>query len=346
MLTAHLSGCRKTQVYPGFTRVGGDGNASYYVDASTIKRVSAERQFSFIELIEKPTAEYDVGEAIVDCNSLETFAGEMGHYNGQKHFISTTPQHSQSSTSIAQFVCTEGKGDNRPLFIGSFNTDEAISAVLGATDSEWIPSPPTDSKMDILGSYTNKKFKASVLLDSAYTEGGLPMHILVLGSLPVNTDYSCHACGVLISAYTFRQDTNGWFVVAHEPYLLEGGSFGLAPRISLVKIGPDRTCFSVSSSYMVQGEEGEVVELFAPWGPRIVSAITLKTLLDDTGAMGGNPSAKYQMNYTFGPSQTNGFFDLYLSTNGNKVDDKNNLISANETQVCKMKGTAYVCLTQ
>jgi hypothetical protein len=297
-----------------------------------------------MELIENPAAEYDVGEAMVDCDSLETIAGEAGHYDSQKRFISTTPQHIQSIASIVQFVCAEG--ENRPLFTGSFNTNEAIAIALGATDSEWTPSPPSDSKLGILSSFPDKKFKASVLLDAAYTEGGRPKHILVLGSLPADSDYGCHACGVLISAFTFRQDTNGWFIEAHEPYLLEGGSFGTAPKITIVKVGPDRTGFSVWSSYMAQGEEGEGIELFAPWGPRIVSAITLQTLLDDTGAIGGNPSAKYQMNYALGPSQTNGFFDLYLSTIGNKLDDKNNLVSANATQVCKIKGTAYACLPQ
>jgi hypothetical protein len=108
MLAVILFGCRKEQRYPGFTRVGGDGKISYYVDASTIRRATGAKQFSFVELIENSAAEYDVGEAMVDCGSLESVAGEAGHYDRLKHFISNTPQHTQSIAFIAHFVCAQG----------------------------------------------------------------------------------------------------------------------------------------------------------------------------------------------------------------------------------------------
>ena len=113
MLVVVLFGCRKEQRYPGFTRVGGDGKISYFVDASTIRRTTEAKHFSFVELTENSSAEYDVGEAMVDCDSLESIVGESGHYDRQKHFISNTPQHTQSIASIAHFVCTQGK--NSPL---------------------------------------------------------------------------------------------------------------------------------------------------------------------------------------------------------------------------------------
>ena len=74
MLAVVLFGCRKEQRYPGFTLVGVDGNLSYFVDASTIRRATGAKQFSFVQLIENPTGEYDVGEAMVDCDSLVTIA--------------------------------------------------------------------------------------------------------------------------------------------------------------------------------------------------------------------------------------------------------------------------------
>jgi hypothetical protein len=344
MLATFSISCRKRQDYPGFTQVGEDRSTSYFVDASTIKREAPGRRFSFIELIENSAAEYDIGAAEVDCDTRESLAGEAGHYDMQKRFISATPEHVQSVAAITQFVCAQG--ESRPLFTGAFNSDEAISVALGGTATEWTPTHPKDSKMSILESFAGNKFKVSVLLNAAYTEGGNQKRVLVLGSLPTNTDYTCHACRVLLSAFTFRLDAHGWFMEAYEPFLGEGGSFGTAPTISLVKLGSDRSGFSTSSSYMAQGEESAGIELYAPWGPRIVRAIMLQTLFDDTGAMGGNPNAKYQLDYTFGPSQTNGFFDLHLTTVGNKLDDTGNLISANKVQTCKITGTAYVCVPQ
>lgn len=127
MLVVVLFGCRKEQRYPGFTRVGGDGKISYFVDASTIRRTTEAKHFSFVELTENSSAEYDVGEAMVDCDSLESIVGESGHYDRQKHFISNTPQHTQSIASIAHFVCTQGK--NSPLFAGTSNNDATMPAV-------------------------------------------------------------------------------------------------------------------------------------------------------------------------------------------------------------------------
>jgi hypothetical protein len=134
MLAIALFGCRKEQRYPGFTRVGGDGKVSYFVDASTIRRNAGAKRFSFVELIENSAGEYDVGEAMTDCDSLESVAGEAGHYDHQKHFISNTPQHTQSITSITQFVCAQGK--NSPLLTGSSNSDATISAAKHKVDAE------------------------------------------------------------------------------------------------------------------------------------------------------------------------------------------------------------------
>ncbi|MGB9406319.1 MAG: hypothetical protein WCA89_02220 [Terracidiphilus sp.] len=127
MLAVVLFGCRKEQRYPGFTLVGVDGNLSYFVDASTIRRATGAKQFSFVQLIENPTGEYDVGEAMVDCDSLVTIAGEAGHYDRQQHFISNTSQHTQSIASIANFVCPQRK--NSPFPTGPSNSEEAIPTV-------------------------------------------------------------------------------------------------------------------------------------------------------------------------------------------------------------------------
>jgi len=126
MLAVVLFGCRKEQRYPGFSRVGGDGKVSYFVDASTIRRDAGAKRFSFVELIENSAGEYDVGEAMADCDSLESVAGEAGHYDRQKHFISNTPQHTQSVASITQFVCTQEK--NSHLLTSSSNSDATIPA--------------------------------------------------------------------------------------------------------------------------------------------------------------------------------------------------------------------------
>jgi Sel1 repeat len=127
MLAATLFGCRKEQSYPGFTLVGVDGKVSYFVNASTIRRATGAEQFSFVQLIENPAGEYDVGEAMVDCDSLMSIAGESGHYDSQKHFISNTPQHTQSIASIAIFVCPQRK--TSPPRTGSSNSEEVIPAV-------------------------------------------------------------------------------------------------------------------------------------------------------------------------------------------------------------------------
>jgi len=127
MLAAALFGCRKEQTYPGFTLVGVDGKVSYFVDASTIRRATGAEQFSFVQLIENPAGEYDVGEAMVDCDSLMSIAGESGHYDRQKRFISNTPQHTQSIASIAIFVCPQRK--NSSPRTGPSNSEVAIPAV-------------------------------------------------------------------------------------------------------------------------------------------------------------------------------------------------------------------------
>jgi len=158
MLVVVLFGCRKEQRYPGFTRVGGDGKISYFVDASTIRRAGA-LQFSFVELIENSADEYDVGEAMVDCDSLEpdagmVVAGEAGHYDRQKHFISNTPQHTQSIAFIAHFVCSQ----NVPAAAAAaVNADYAAEHDVKATDRTQTASPKTlsDKAATLPSSYTD-----------------------------------------------------------------------------------------------------------------------------------------------------------------------------------------------
>jgi hypothetical protein len=111
----------KMQDYPGFTRVGGDQNGVYFVDASSIKQVESEiHSFAFNQLIETSAGEYDVAEAMVDCDSLLATVQNGGHYDRQKRFISTTELHHERIPPIANFVCAEGKGP--PLTAGAFSS--------------------------------------------------------------------------------------------------------------------------------------------------------------------------------------------------------------------------------
>ena len=156
MLSVVLLGCRNEQRYPGFTRVGGDGRVSYFVDASTIRRATGTKRFSFVELIENPAAEYDVGEAMVDCDTLRSIAGEAGHYDRRKHLISNTPEHTQSITSIADFVCAEGAKDRTGP-----NEGTDITSIEGKYAFNVIAMPSIKSKLTaLLDDATFKDFSA------------------------------------------------------------------------------------------------------------------------------------------------------------------------------------------
>lgn len=76
-----------------------------------------------------------------------------------------------------------------------------------------------------------------ILLAAPFTENGTQKHVLFI-SKPFGGD--CHSCGAGIAGVIFAKSEGKWEIEASNFVLDSIGSFGIAPKGQLLKIGPDK----------------------------------------------------------------------------------------------------------
>lgn len=330
-------GCKSRLKYPGFTRVASANGENYLVDQGSIVRTGAMHVVAVSQLIEHTDGSHSVGDIAINCVTGASFVGESSLFDSSGKFINSSKEQIKDEKAVVDYVCERVK--SLPIISGQFVEAAVVEQVLGGNGWSWNPIIPTDLNINAEG---GQSFKAEVILDKDFVEGGQGRRILVLSSVPEHTDYSCHACGVLISAFVFRHADSGWFLDSQNAYSAVAGSWGKPPEAALAKLGPDRFGFGLTQSDGGQGQEDGGTEYFGPIGDSIASLLTVVKYGSYTGETEAE-SATLNTAEQWGPHVTNGYYDVKLSTTGTKLNDSMVPVSAAEEKVCRMGTVKYDC---
>lgn len=332
-------GCRPKPQYPGFTKIAETRSESYFIDANTISHGSGIDFVVASQLIQYADSTHSIGTILVNCATKVSKAGESTRYDRSGNVLEPLKEHLQLELVVSEYLCV--KLASLPIISGEFSEDAAITGVLGRKGNVWKPQIPASLNIN---ADTDQLFKAAVVLNKEYVEKGQTKRLLVLSSVPNEGDYSCHACGVLISAFVFRKDSNGWFVDSENPYLVVAGSFGTSPEAALAKIGPDRYGFNLKSDYGGQGEEVENTAFYGTIERSIAELLNVNDYNGDSGGVfNDSPATEDKTLIQWGPQTVNGYYEVHLSTKGTKLNESMAVIPIESEQTCKMTGAKYSC---
>jgi hypothetical protein len=335
-----MIGCHRKPTYPGYTQVSFSHGETYYLDLSTLSRLPllGKNTISVAEIIQNSDKTHTVGTLFTDCSVSKSFLEEWTTFDEKGSVISSEKAREQNEQAVQQLLCS--KSAALPFFTGFFDRKAALVAFLGVKDTEWTPNPPLPLD-GYLPDAPGEAAHATVILDKEYSEASKTKHLLVISSVPIG-EYSCHACGVLISAVIFRRDNSGWFEDASNAYLTTSGSFGAPPKAEFSQLGPDRYGFNLASGYMGQGVETEYQEFFTAVGEKVASILQVQTLSSEPDFDGG-PDTSTSTSLKWESNVTNGFYNLSLLSQGNKLDQQSAAIPVVQHQICKMTSVKYEC---
>jgi hypothetical protein len=251
--------------------------------------------------------------------------------------VTTAAAESVQSPQIVAAVCKLlAEVPEAPLFEGNFQPNIAVSKLLGP-DGVWTPD---SSSQIIRNSFASgiRVLKAQVVLNSPIW-GATRRQMLVVSSVPPDGN-DCHACGVLLSAYTFVDRDTGWFLESSNSYLDETGSFGQPPRLQTIKLGPNLWGFAAEASYMAQGQSTTDMIIYAPVLDKFTKVLTYEEESDNSGfALTDDSRFSSKTSISYGPGVRAGFFDIHLASEG-----KNNEgLVLPHSRLCTFSSQSYNC---
>jgi hypothetical protein len=188
--------------------------------------------------------------------------------------------------------------------------DTAVAKALGSDSLHWKAHFAPGKNYFISG---GDDLTGEVILDQLIdkTEEG-DIHLVAIRSDPGEEGMnSCHACSILLSAFTFKVIGNRWILLTSNRYLTFGGSLGVPPALSVTKIGQQTFALVSRDFYMHQGYESGSIAFYAISTHSIVKvleyAIPERLQTDDEQNEGDNTT------YDIMPSSKD-MFDIQISS--------------------------------
>lgn len=150
---------------------------------------------------------------------------------------------------------------------GDYSIGRAMQVLYGDYDAAnkltlWSPVRAAE-----FNSRWPDQLQVKVLADSTYVDDGVPRHMVVTWAKPEEqgaNEYSCHACGVMISVSVFRKEVAGWKVEASNLQLGEIGAMGQPPKAKAQRLGPHTWGLVLQLGDIHQGELEQAIWIFGP----------------------------------------------------------------------------------
>lgn len=150
---------------------------------------------------------------------------------------------------------------------GQYSTARAMEFLYGDFDSDSMSAAWTPRHGPELDPLWPDTIRVRILKEDAYSDGGVPRHVLVTWARPDEEgagQYSCHSCGVLIGIAVFRKDAAGWKVESANLELARTGAWGRPPQIRLQRLGDHTWGIAALLSDMHEGELEQQLRIFGP----------------------------------------------------------------------------------
>ena len=223
-----------------------------------------------------------------------------------------------SSTRTAQWVCTAAQKQAGPREGWACDQEDSTVAVLD-------------------------------LLMAEVREGDSLKTYIVASSVPAHASmgYDCHACAPAIGAAVFQWKDGHWIVQSVNPAIGFYGSWGEAPNIDLVTVGPQKRGFLLSMSNEAQGYSDSSSVLLLPIGSTISAVWDLGDEDDNLGICDPQEGKclfwRSSAAFHFIPSeQVSAYYDIEVISRGRDRQDFNHpLVSENWTDVYRFNRDEY-----
>ena len=133
-------------------------------------------------------------------------------------------------------------------------------------------------------------------------------------------DFSCHGCGVILSAAVFRKDGSGWRMEQLKKQIVVNGGWGDGPIPKLMSLGQEKPTLWFDLSYMQMGYSSSWVELIAIENNQIRRIAYIETGADNLGAVSsGKEMESYKSTVEVLSGVTTEHLPIKVSTTGRKA---------------------------
>ncbi|HET9742352.1 MAG TPA: hypothetical protein VFQ00_06370 [Terriglobales bacterium] len=331
-----FSGCKSTHNnYPGYTAVGSDGaGRSYYIDLQSLQSRSGLVQLSL--LTEYRGKDYAIFRVTTNCHGmLKRLSGTR--YGADGSIIGdvagdTNPLQMDKAPELSPAVAMACKrASEMRYFAGRFDPSKALYLLFGNYNQENRTATWSDVQ-ERVSAFQGTQGIVSPYFDSDYSDHGIPKHVLLTSTVP-DSEYTCHACSPVVSAFVFANRDGKWFPESEKYDVQVSSSWGKPPTARLVRIGPDAHGIVLSVGDMHQGDSFAEDSILVPSSAGLHVALQLTTEADNGGNCGGaspgsQPCFQMQATYEFVRGRSAAFYDVVVTENGTELSSSGQVIPA------------------
>ncbi len=183
--------------------------------------------------------------------------------------------------------------------------------------SDWVNIPPGYLVSVPLGYYETKN------------EAGKTQAYFLAATI---TD-ACHACGPYIGGAIFEKDNNEWKMTYTDKYVGVLGSYGQAPKPSILEVGNNKKAFEFIISDGGQGYFGDYLTMYYFINDKYKQVLQVQVSDDDQGAdLPQNKTYKWSSTITTKPVPNSDFYNIVIEKTGTELNQGGKLVPVNETE--------------
>ena len=178
------------------------------------------------------------------------------------------------------------------------------------------------------GSFVNPHGNATVETFKIYSESGTQKAIAVIKILEADEngvafEQNCHVCAPYLSLFSFSKHGKSWQADIKQYDWNNLGSYGIAPEMNVIKIGPEKYGLEILLSSMAFGRDTQSLEILVPMEEKFESAFS--SMLDENTEGACEPAKfpcenHYFSYYHFTPDSDKPYYTLQLESFGVRED--------------------------
>jgi hypothetical protein len=232
---------------------------------------------------------------------------------------------------------------------GPLNTNQAMRKLYPTYDTElkrarWNPSQTELGKFNF---YANiKTVNSTPVLTKQFQQGGAERAFVITKTLPPESE--CQDCVPVLGGALFSKTASGWKLDGQNRSITRTGATGQLSPGKLVKIGADKFAIQFHWTATNQGitEEGDLLIAEVQGELReIFSMITggnNRRYCEDNNMYDDNPNCwSYRSTLEFPRDSGSAYYELRLSTIGDKPVDDNQIVNARDSRRFYFADGAY-----
>lgn len=226
------------------------------------------------------------------------------------------------------------------VFSGTFNLHSALGILYPqhgvVINDKTIDVPISTSTAAYTATYT-------VVLSVSFVQNNIEKHAVLTADS--SQEGLCHSCTATIAGAIFVKRGDIWMIDTRSDDVAELGTWGNAPEIQFVRIGPNQFGFLFWNTFNAQGDTLASLSLYTVLDGEFRQVLSIPEVTyeyyDTTGPTPGRIGG-YKAYYSFVEGNNPGYFDLRVEQYGTKPDDNHQFVKVDRVSLYVFNGTEYV----